>query len=93
MTGEEPLRVDGARVRPEAVVDAELRTGRDDRYLVAALAALLFFVTPVGLALWLRSSPTTLMVETHDGTYRERVADDRAWAEGVVEEFGEDGTQ
>jgi len=117
MTGEGPLRVGETTIPRDAVVDAELRTGRDVRYLVAALAALLsavllptlavavgvsfptvfplgallFLATPVGLALWLRSSPTTLVVETNEETYRERVTDDRAWAEAVVEEFGENG--
>lgn len=114
MTGEEPLHVAGTAVPRDAVLDAGLRTGRDVRYLVAALGSLLagvlvptlavavgvpfltvfpvgvllFLASPVGLALWLRSSVTTLVVETREETYRERVTDDRAWAEAVVEEFG-----
>lgn len=119
MAAEESVRIDGTTVPRESVVDAELRTGRDVRYLVAALAALLsavlfptlavalgipfstvfpvavllFLATPVGLALWLRSSVTTLVVEIHEETYRERVTDDRAWAETIVEEVGGDGGQ
>lgn len=114
MPSEQPLRVDGATVSRDSVVDARLQTGRDTRYLFGALAtllsavllptlavaagvpfltvlpvgALLFLVTPVGLALWLRSSMTTLVVETAEKTYRERVTDDRARAEAVVETLG-----
>jgi len=118
MTAEGPLRIGGTAVPRESIVDAELQTGRDVRYLVAALAALLsavllptlavalgvpfpavfplgvllFLATPVGLGLWLRSSATTLVVETHEETHRERVADDSAWAETVVKELA-DGRQ
>jgi hypothetical protein len=117
MTSEGPLRVGGTAVPRESVVDAELRTGRDVRYLLAALAALLsavllptlavavgvpfpsvfpvgallFLLALVSLARWLRSSVTRLVVETSEGTHRERVPDDRAWAETVVEEFGGHG--
>lgn len=119
MTSDEPIRIDGTTVPRESVVDAELRTSRDVRYLLAALGALLlavllptlavavgvpfptvfpvgvllFLLTPIGLALWLQSSMTTLVVETTEGTYRERVTDDIERAEAVVEEVGWDGPQ
>jgi hypothetical protein len=97
----DPVEIEGTHVDPAAVTAARVETGRDVRFLVGGLAALLvgvagptaavalgvsfgtvfplgvglFLLAPVGLALWLRSSVATLVVETAEATHRERLED------------------
>ncbi|MFC7175938.1 hypothetical protein [Halosegnis marinus] len=52
---------------------------------VFPLGVLLFLASGVGLALWLRSSVATLVVETESGTLRERCEDEAAAADRAAE--------